>query len=167
MGDLLYRWFGLRAFASQVGAGYSAGERRDLMEFGALGKALPLICYEAIFPEELHGPERADWMLQVTNDAWFGTLTGPYQHFALTRLRAIEAGMPLLRAANTGISAFIDARGRIADGMSLPLGAQGVIEGQIPGAFSKTPYGKMGDWPLLLAHILLLIIALKGRRLVA
>ena len=75
---------------------------------------LPLICYEAIFPGALRAPEgRAEWLVQVTNDAWFGTASGPYQHFAQARVRAIEQGLPLARAANTGISAMIDPLGRV------------------------------------------------------
>ncbi|VDC33020.1 apolipoprotein N-acyltransferase [Pseudogemmobacter humi] len=161
MGDLLYQSFGLRAFASQAGAGYTAGETRNLLDFGAAGRALPLICYEAIFPGDLVTEERADWMLQVTNDAWFGTLTGPYQHFAQTRLRAVEQGLPLLRAANTGISAVIDARGRVA-GAALALGAGGVIDAPIPGALPPPPYARMlaraGEVPLV--AVLLALLAL-------
>ena len=161
MGDLAYRSLGIRAFASQVGAGYSPGAGRALMDFGpSLGRAMPLICYEAIFPGDLIAdpvagqPPRADWLLQITNDAWFGTLTGPYQHFAQVRLRAIEQGLPLVRAANTGISAVVDGRGRIArdiagDPAILPLGEQGVIDAILPGPLAPTPYARFGDWPLL------------------
>lgn len=152
-GDLVHEVTGLSAFAARMGAGYSAGRTRNLLDFHSLGRALPVICYEAIFPDELMTTERPDWILQVTNDGWFGTLTGPYQHFAQVRLRAIEFGLPVLRAANTGISAIIDARGRIARDaggapLVLALGRRGVIDGRIPGALALPPYGRVGDLPL-------------------
>ncbi len=154
-GDLAFSLFGIRAFAAQQGAGYSAGTEIRPVDFGpGLGLARPLICYEAIFPEEIATAPRPGWLLQVTNDAWFGTLTGPYQHFALARLRAIEQGLPLVRVANTGISAVVDARGQIAPDTTgapalLPLGGQGVIDAPLPGALPPPPYARMGDWPLL------------------
>lgn len=163
-GDFLYRNFGLRAFASQAGAGYSAGRARTLLDFGPLGRALPVICYEAIFPLELVTDERPDWIMQVTNDAWFGTRTGPYQHLALVRLTAIELGLPVLRAANTGISAAIDARGRIVEAgdgrlASLALGKRGVLDlSAIPGALPLTPHARTGDG--LLALLLVAGLAL-------
>ncbi|SEB48135.1 apolipoprotein N-acyltransferase [Rhodobacter sp. 24-YEA-8] len=175
MGDLLYDRFGIRAFASQAGAGYSAGLARNLLDFGATGgRALPLICYEAIFPGDLVTDERPDWILQATNDAWFGTLTGPYQHFAQTRLRAIEQGLPLIRAANTGISAVVDARGFVATDREgqparLGLGLQGVIDAQLPGPMAPPPYARMlrsvGEAPLLIFLLCgLLVRVLSARR---
>ncbi len=147
-GDLAFRWFGLRAFAAQEGNGYSAGSGPAVLDLGPLGKVLPLICYEAVFPQDLRGvPERADYILQITNDAWFGTLTGPYQHLAQAELRAIEQGLPLLRVANTGITAVIDARGRVLQ--SLPLGVQGALDAPVPGGLEETPYARWGEVPVL------------------
>lgn len=147
LGDLALRWFGLRAFAAQQGNGYSAGPGPAVLDLGPLGQVLPLICYEAVFPQDLRTATRADWILQITNDAWFGTLTGPYQHLAQAELRAVEQGLPLLRVANTGITAVIDARGRMLQ--SLPLGAQGSLDAAIPGALPATPYSRWGETPLL------------------
>ena len=148
-GDLAYQWFGLRAFAAQAGNTYSAGPGVRVLDLGRFGKVLPLICYEAIFPREVNAaPERADWMLQVTNDAWFGVWTGPFQHFAQARLRAVEQGLPLLRVANTGVTAVIDARGRVVD--RLPFGEMGRLDTAIPGALPPTPYARWGDLPVLL-----------------
>lgn len=147
-GDLLYRWFGLRAFAAQQGNGYSAGTGPMLVDLGPMGRVLPLICYEAVFPQDLRAaPERADWLLQITNDAWFGTLTGPFQHLAQAELRAIEQGLPLLRVANTGVTAVIDARGRVVQ--RLPMGEPGSLDVTVPGALAAPPYARWGEWPVL------------------
>ncbi|MBL9048401.1 MAG: apolipoprotein N-acyltransferase, partial [Tabrizicola sp.] len=133
-------------------------------------KARPLICYEAIFPEEIGTAERPGWLLQITNDAWFGTLTGPWQHFAQARLRAIEQGLPLVRVANTGVSAVITATGQVAADLSgspalLGMGRRGVIDAALPGALPPPPYARMGDLPLLVLLLAGLALALVlGRR---
>lgn len=154
-GDLLAR-FGIHAFAAREGYGYSAGPGAEILRLGRLGNVLPLICYEAVFPQDLNAAsDRADWILQITNDAWFGTLAGPYQHLAQARLRAVEQGLPLLRAANTGISAVIDAKGRVLK--SLPLNAEGVVNTIVPAALPRTLYARTGDLP---ATIFLVVAAL-------
>ncbi|MGH6906796.1 MAG: apolipoprotein N-acyltransferase, partial [Aestuariivirga sp.] len=102
------------------------------------------ICYEAIFPDRLiDSRQRPAWLLNVTNDGWFGKSTGPWQHLAQARLRTIEQGLPMARAANTGISAVIDAYGRIR--ASLPLGHQGVLDAALPASLPPTVYGRFGD----------------------
>ena len=117
---------------------------------GRFGKVLPLICYEAIFPHDVNAmPERADWMLQITNDAWFGSLTGPFQHVAQARLRAIEQGLPLVRVANTGVTAVVDARGRVRRGTALRHDGCRLTR-HVPGALPPTPYGRWGDGRSLL-----------------
>ena len=164
-GDLAYRWFGLVAFAAQEGNGYSAGAGPAVLDLGPkLGKVLPLICYEAVFPQDLlDAPARADWILQITNDAWFGEWTGPYQHLAQARLRAIEQGLPFVRVANTGISALIDARGRVVE--SLPLGEAGYLDVELPGPLPPTPYARFGEWPMVLLLICgAAVLLVAGRR---
>lgn len=162
-GDLAYRWFGLRAFAAQAGNSYSAGPGPQVLDLGPLGKVLPLICYEAIFPRfAASAPERADWILQITNDAWFGTLTGPFQHFAQARLRAVEQGLPLIRVANTGVTAVVDARGRVLD--QLPFGVAAALDTRIPGKLPATPYSRWGDGPVFLLLVGLALGALARRR---
>ena len=148
-GDALYDWFGITALAARQGNGYAAGTGGKVIDLGgALGKFVPLICYEAVFPQDLRGlPERPDWILQITNDAWFGTLTGPYQHLAQARFRAIEQGLPLVRVANNGISAVVDARGRIVE--ELPRGIAAYLDTGLPGAMAETPYAKWGEMPVL------------------
>ncbi|GAB4382506.1 apolipoprotein N-acyltransferase [Albidovulum sp.] len=154
---------GISAFAAQEGNGYTPGPGARVLDLGRIGKVLPLICYEAIFPQDLNAAEeRADWILQITNDGWFGTLAGPYQHLAQARLRAIEQGLPLLRAANTGISAVIDARGRILQ--SLPLDSEGVIDTALPPALPPTPYSRTGDIPATMLALAALLSLLVLRR---
>jgi len=106
----------------------------------------PLICYEAVFPGEAverSGP-RPQWLLNVTNDGWFGSTSGPHQHFAQARLRAIEEGLPLVRVANTGISAIVDPYGRILE--SLPLGVEGLIDGGLPKALPPTLFARFANF---------------------
>ena len=108
-----------------------------------------LVCYEVIFPDRLTDPARRPQVLvNVTNDGWFGRSTGPHQHLAQARLRTIEQGLPLIRAANTGISAVIDSHGDIRE--RLPLMEQGVIDSGLPVAIPPPPYARFGDWGLLL-----------------
>jgi apolipoprotein N-acyltransferase len=150
LGEFMNDAFGLTAFAATQGFGYAPGPGPRLLDLGPrLGRVLPLICYEAVFPGIPRAvPGRAAWMLQVTNDAWFGTLSGPFQHLAQARLRAIEQGLPLIRVANTGVSAVIDAKGRPR--ASLPLGTGGTLDHALPAALPPTPFARWGDWPLLL-----------------
>lgn len=105
----------------------------------------PLICYEVIFPGQVVASDALDapknqpeWLLNLTNDAWFGQSSGPYQHLDSCRFRAIEEGLPLVRAANTGISAVIDPFGRCV--ASLPLDQAGTLDSPLPRALLKTPY---------------------------
>jgi apolipoprotein N-acyltransferase len=103
----------------------------------------PLICYEAIFPGEVvNRADRPSWMINITNDAWFGNSSGPRQHLVAARLRAVEEGLPLLRAANTGISAGFDARGRVLGRLGLDRTGDLVL--QLPGALPATPFGRYG-----------------------
>lgn len=159
-GDLMAR-FGVRAFAAQHGFGYSAGPGPRLLDLPGLPRMQPLICYEAIFSRHLiAGETRPAWLLQVTNDAWFGALSGPWQHLAQARLRAIESGLPLMRAANTGVSAVIDARGSLR--ATLGLNLAGRIDAALPGALPPTPWTRWGDGPAL--ALVLAALALAARR---
>jgi apolipoprotein N-acyltransferase len=163
-GDLAYQWFGLRAFAAQAGNTYSDGPGPQVLDLGPFGKVLPLICYEAIFPRDVNAaPDRADWMLQITNDAWFGTLTGPFQHFAQARLRAVEQGLPLIRVANTGVTAVVDAHGRVVE--ALPFGTMAALDTTLPGALPPTPYSRWGDGPVALLLAGLALAAMARRRI--
>jgi apolipoprotein N-acyltransferase len=127
------------------------------MDLGALGKALMLICYEAVFPQDVFGaPARPDFILHLTNDAWFGSFSGPFQHLAQARMRAIESGLPVLRAANTGVSAVIDPQGRVLD--ALPLNTEGYLDVALPQAQAQTLYARTGDWLCLAVLGLLLCV---------
>ena len=162
LGDQLAR-IGITAFAAQAGGGYSAGAGMAVLGLPQLPAFQPLICYEAIFPHHLRAtPDRPDWLLQITNDAWFGTFSGPYQHLEQARLRAIESGTPLIRVANTGVSAVIDARGQMV--AQLALGVQGRIDAHLPGALPPTLWMRWGDGPLVgLALLVLALASLSGR----
>lgn len=142
---------GVGGLAAQALSGYTPGPGPALVDLGPLGRVLPLICYEAVFPRNLRGTERPDWLLQLTNDAWFGAWSGPFQHLAQARLRAIEQGLPLVRVANTGVSAVIDARGRVV--AELGLDRSGVLDSDLPAARAATPYARGGDgpWHVILA----------------
>ena len=146
--DLMAR-FGIYGLAATQGYGFTPGEGAQLLDLGSLGKAMPLICYEAVFPQDLNAaPDGADWILQITNDAWFGTISGPWQHLAQARFRAVEQGKPLVRVANTGVTALISARGDIR--AQLPFGTEGYLDVRLPPAGGETLYRRTGDWPVLL-----------------
>ncbi len=131
------------------GLDFSAGPGPRTLRLPGLPPFSPLICYEVIFPGNVIDDEDPpQWILNVTNDGWFGMSSGPYQHFASARLRAVEEGLPLVRAANTGISAVVDPYGRVI--ASLSLGREGVIDSALPQALSGgTIYGRFGDVILL------------------
>jgi apolipoprotein N-acyltransferase len=152
LGDLLGQ-IGIRGLAARDGAGYDVGDGPKVIEIAGVGKLLPLICYELIFPRHLRTETRPDIILQVTNDAWFGNISGPYQHLAQAKFRAVEQGLPVLRSANTGISAAIDPYGRIL--AQLALNEEGYLDVAIPDPLAPTLYSKTGDTPLF---ILLLIV---------
>ncbi|MDJ1158752.1 apolipoprotein N-acyltransferase [Chelatococcus sp. SYSU_G07232] len=150
LGALLQR-LGLRQFV-HVPGGFEAGTRRAPLSVPGLSAAAPLICYEAIFPGEVvPDGQRPVVLLNVTNDAWFGLTPGPYQHLAQARLRAVEEGLPLVRAANTGISAVVDAYGRIVE--RLPLGVEGVLDSQLPAAINTTIYARFRDVSFLVVIV--------------
>ena len=127
---------------------------------------MPLICYEAIFPNELgdlvSDAERPGWLLNVTDDAWFGLTPGPYQHFAQARLRAIELGLPLVRDSNSGISAVLDGFGR--EIAVAPLGAEGVLDAELPEALPPTLQSRLGSVGAMLIGFAFLAVALIGKR---
>jgi apolipoprotein N-acyltransferase len=146
---------------TKMGGGFLAGDRRRAMNVPGAPKMLPLICYEAIFPgAAVPRGERPAWVVNVTNDGWFGVSTGPYQHFEQARMLAIAEGLPLVRAANTGISGVIDPLGRII--RSLPLGVEGVFDANLPRAIAPTPYVRFDDFTLIL--FLVVGLLLVGRR---
>ncbi len=139
----LMNWLGLRQLIALPG-GFSPGNRRHTLDVPGTPSAAPLICYEIVFPGDVLEPgARPGWLLNVTNDAWYGDTPGPYQHFLQARVRAVEEGLPLVRAANSGISAIVDGHGRVI--ASLALGRMGVVDGGLPTALSQTPYARFGD----------------------
>jgi apolipoprotein N-acyltransferase len=117
-----------------------------------------LICYEAIFPAAVVQPaERPDWLVNVTDDSWFGPWSGPYQHLGIARVRAIEEGLPIARAANTGVSAMIDPYGRIIG--ELELNKAGVLDAALPKALKRTVYSFAGDIVFVVFALVLLVVA--------
>jgi apolipoprotein N-acyltransferase len=160
LGGILER-IGLRNLTKQVG-GFQSGDRRRPMTVPHAPSMLALICYEAIFPGAAVPPnDRPGWLVNVTNDGWFGISSGPYQHFQQARALAIAEGLPLVRAANTGISAVIDPVGRIVG--SLPLGVEGVLDAGLPRALAPTPYARFGDIGLLLFLVVSLVAVARRR----
>lgn len=147
---------------TRVRGGFIVGSRRRALAVPGAPKMLPLVCYEAIFPDRLIPEgERPGWLVNLTNDGWFGISTGPHQHLQQARLRAVEQGLPLVRAANTGISAVIDPVGRIT--AELGLGAEGVLDARLPQALGPTLYARIGDIPALIAVLAAAFIAYRRR----
>jgi apolipoprotein N-acyltransferase len=135
---------GLRQL-TQLRGGFESGPApRPLMHIQGLPVATPLICYEAIFSNAIvQSSERPGILLNLTNDGWFGNTTGPRQHLHQARVRAVEEGLPLLRAANNGISAVIDPYGRVL--ARLDLNERGVIDAKVPNGIEPPLYARLGD----------------------
>jgi apolipoprotein N-acyltransferase len=147
---------------TKVQGGFIPGTRRRSMEIPNAPRALPLICYEAIFPGDVAArDDRPGWIVNLTNDGWFGISTGPYQHLQQVRLRAIEQGLPVVRAANTGISAVIDPLGRIV--ARLGLGIEGVLDSGLPSALPPTIYARAGDIPAAIIVIAGFVFVIRRR----
>jgi len=159
--DALIRAVGLRQFV-HIPGGFEPSATRATLSVPGLPPVAASICYEAIFPgETLPDGPRPNLILNVTNDAWFGRTPGPYQHFAQARLRAVEEGLPLVRAANTGISAVVDPYGRLVS--SLPLSVEGVLDSDLPVAASRTVYSQTGIFPLTATLVICLMALIVSR----
>jgi len=155
----------LTPVAGFIGRGsFEAGPGPTTLTVAGLPAFSPIICYEVIFPGAVAGADgRSRWLLNITNDAWFGLSSGPHQHLASARLRAIEEGLPMMRAANTGISAVIDPYGRIL--ASLGMEREGIIDHVLPAARAATPYARLGDFSLLaIIAALGLALSVRSRR---
>jgi apolipoprotein N-acyltransferase len=147
---------------TKVVGGFIPGTIRRTMPLPNAPRVLPLICYEAIFPGDIvPGNDRPGWIVNLTNDGWFGISTGPYQHLQQTRVRAIEEGLPIVRAANTGISAVIDPVGRIV--ARLDLGVEGVLDSGLPAASDLTPYVRFRDIPAAVLVVLTFLFVIRRR----
>ena len=164
LGDLAGR-IGLRSLV-HMPEDFTAGPPPRPLQLARLPAFQPMICYEALFPgftraAARRAGERPAWILNVSNDAWFGRASGPWQHLNMARYRAIEEGLPIVRSTPTGISVVIDSSGRLI-GPVLGLGTVGVIDQPLPAARPPTPYVRFGDVPFLV--LLLISGALAGHK---
>lgn len=161
-GGALAARLGFAGLATDALGAFTPGSGPQVLDLTGLGlgRVAPLICYEAIFPRYGRAAlPRADWIVQVTNDAWFGSFAGPQQHLDLARLRAVEQGLPLVRAANTGISAVIGPDGRVLG--EIALDNAGFLDVDLPASLPPTGYARLGTAPVwtvlaVLAGLLLL-----------
>jgi apolipoprotein N-acyltransferase len=165
--DSVFQALGLGVRFQKVvegGGDFVPGVGPRVIQLPGLPPVSPLVCYEVIFPGAVTPPgERPDWLLNITNDAWYGEWAGPRQHLAISRFRSIEEGLPMLRAAGTGISAIIDAHGRVVS--ELGLGHRGVVDGPLPAPIDPTLYARFGDnmfW-LLVAMAAALVLGMRAR----
>ena len=138
---------------------FTAGPGPRTLQLPDLPAVGPLVCYEAIFAGAIvDAGDRPGWLLNVTNDGWYGVTSGPFQHFASARVRAVEEGLPLLRDANNGITGVIDPRGRVL--RRLDLDAIGSIDVPLPAASRPTIYSQIGDTSFLLLLIIEAVISM-------
>ena len=131
---------------THVGDGFSPGARPKPLRLPGLPPFQPLICYESLFPGLSDPAARPAFIVNISNDAWFGRTSGPLQHLNLASYRAIEQGLPMLRATPTGVSAVIDPYGRIADDLRLEPGESGVVDAPLPSPLGNTYFSRIGDW---------------------
>lgn len=139
---------------------YSPGPGLATLELKGLPSFSPLICYEAIFPAAVTAGERPDFLLNITNDAWFGSSWGPHQHFAQSRMRAVEEGLALVRVAGTGISAVVNPYGVVR--VRIPLLTRGTVDSPLPAPIAPPPYATFGDTLFAILLIFLSTLAIIG-----
>jgi len=140
--------------------GYSSGGGVKTIALPTGPSVGPLICYEIIFPDEVvESGVRPQWLANLSDDSWFGPFVGPFQHLGIARARAVEEGLPIVRATNTGISAIIDPYGRVTG--SLGLNTQGVLDGSLPESLPMTLYARLGD---VIFFVFLVLTAIVGRK---
>ena len=136
---------------------FSPGPRPAPIDIPGAPRAQPLICYESLYPGFTPAAAgRPEWIVNISNDAWFGRSSGPHQHLNLASYRAIETGLPVVRSTPTGVSAMIDPWGRVIDDQRLEPGESGVIDARLPRPATKTLYGRFGDllfWLAVLAGL--------------
>jgi apolipoprotein N-acyltransferase len=144
-GGPVLRALGITEIAASTG--FSSGPGPKTMDVPGVPPVGPLICYEIIFPGHVTAEPRPGWLVNLTDDSWFGPNTGPMQHLLIARVRAIEEGLPIVRAANSGISAVIDAYGRVRE--NLALGLRDVVDSDLPVALMPTPFVRYRDVILL------------------
>lgn len=158
----LRRWLPLTPIAAGT-LDFSAGAGPQTLRLPGLPPVSPLICYEVIFPGAVvDAADRPAWMLNLTNDAWYGRTAGPYQHFAISRARAVEEGVPMIRVANTGISGVVDSSGRVIASLGLERG--GVIDAGLPQPLVDPPFfARFGDTVSFVLGILFLLMGCSVR----
>lgn len=148
-------------------ADFSAGPTPAPINLPDGSRVQPLICYESLYPGFTPaGRGRPEWIVNVSNDAWFGATSGPIQHLNLASYRAIETGLPVVRATPTGVSAVIDPWGRVIEGQRLDSGESGVIDARLPAPAEVTLFGRIGHlsfWLMVLAGLAPLVRSFRGR----
>ncbi|WP_397422286.1 apolipoprotein N-acyltransferase [Phenylobacterium sp.] len=162
LGDLAGR-LGIRSLV-RMPEDFTPGPRPRPLLIPGIPAMQPLICYEALFPGLGSGATRPAWILNISNDAWFGATSGPWQHLNIASYRAIEQGLPMVRSTPTGVSAVIDAHGRLLPGLSLELGRAGVIDARLPAPAAPTLYSRIGDGLFFGMVVLSIGAGLAGRR---
>ena len=166
MDEIVSKW-GIKQMV-HVGEGFTAALPPNPIAPAAIPPLQPLICYESLFPGfTREGARRSGlkpaWIVNVSNDAWFGQTSGPLQHLNLASYRAIEEGLPMARATPTGVSAMIDAYGRVLPGKRIELGKAGVIDAELPPPAPTTLYRQWGEWPFVLMMGLSALLAVRVR----
>ncbi|WP_336801256.1 apolipoprotein N-acyltransferase [Kaistia sp. MMO-174] len=158
--DRILRGLGISQMIALPG-GFDAGERRMTLDLPGAPSFSPLICYEIIFAGEVvDGADRPGWIVNVTNDGWFGDTPGPWQHLHQATIRAVEEGIPVARSANSGVSAIIDPYGNLL--AYLGVDQDGVVDGTLPVAIRPTIYSKYRDSLYFALIILAIVVASTG-----
>ena len=158
-GEYMPKWLPLKIIPDMLDGGFTPGTGPENITVDGLPPFAPMICYEDVFPGQMIDEQhRPAWIVVITDDAWFGDFAGPHQHFINARLRAVEEGLPLARAGNSGISAMFDPFGHVT--AYLPLDAQGVLVAPLPGALPPTLFSRLG---LMFPAILGVVAVFAGK----